>query len=67
MITDAQIGAQMGWKGPGAYSAAAMRKVRALVDASAAAEREACAKSVEALQHGNVTTCAAAIRARGEA
>lgn len=30
----------------------------------AAAEREACAAAVEALVHGNVTTCAAAIRAR---
>ena len=31
----------------------------------AAAEREACAKSVEDMEHGNVRTCAAAIRARG--
>ena len=30
-----------------------------------AAEREACAKTVEAMVHGNVRTCAAAIRARG--
>lgn len=30
-----------------------------------AAEREACAKSVEGMEHGNVRTCAAAIRARG--
>ena len=31
----------------------------------AAAEREACAKAVEDMEHGNVRTCAAAIRARG--
>ena len=31
----------------------------------AAAEREACAKAVEDMVHGNVKTCAAAIRARG--
>ena len=31
----------------------------------AAAEREACAKAVEDMAHGNVKTCAAAIRARG--
>ena len=31
----------------------------------AAAEREACAKTVEDMEHGNVRTCAAAIRARG--
>ena len=30
----------------------------------AAAEREACAKTVEDMEHGNVRTCAAAIRAR---
>ena len=33
----------------------------------AAAEREACAKAVEDMVHGNVKTCAAAIRARGNA
>ena len=33
----------------------------------AAAEREACAKAVEDMEHGNVKTCAAAIRARGNA
>lgn len=33
----------------------------------AAAEREACAKAVEDMEHGNVRTCAAAIRARGNA
>ena len=31
----------------------------------AAAEREECAKAVEDMVHGNVKTCAAAIRARG--
>ena len=31
-----------------------------------AAEREACEKSVIALVHGNVTTCAAAIRQRSQ-
>ena len=33
----------------------------------AAAEREACAKTVEDMEHGNVRTCAAAIRARSNA
>ena len=32
----------------------------------AAAEREECAKAIEDMVHGNVKTCAAAIRARGE-
>ena len=32
---------------------------------SQAREREACAKAVEDMVHGNVKTCAAAIRARG--
>lgn len=36
-------------------------------DRAAAAEREACIKTVEGLVHGNVKTCAAAIRARGDA
>ena len=45
----------------GAMSIHALERFSALV---AAAEREACAKTVEAMVHGNVRTCAASIRAR---
>ena len=40
---------------------------RRIADMAADKEREACAKSVEDMEHGNVRTCAAAIRARGQA
>ena len=40
---------------------------RYIADMAADKEREACAKAVEDMVHGNVKTCAAAIRARGEA
>ena len=40
---------------------------RVIAEMSSAAEREACAKAIEDMVHGNVKTCAAAIRARGNA
>ena len=40
---------------------------RCIADMAADKEREACAKAVEDMVHGNVKTCAAAIRARGNA
>ena len=40
---------------------------RYIADMAADKAREACAKAVEDMVHGNVKTCAAAIRARGEA
>ena len=39
---------------------------RHIVDMATSKEREACAKAIEDMVHGNVKTCAAAIRARGE-
>ena len=44
-MTDAEIAGLMGWRGPGAYTATAMRKVKAIIAAAEAAEREACAKA----------------------
>ena len=38
---------------------------RCIADMAADKEREACAKAVEDMVHGNVKTCSAAIRARG--
>ncbi len=48
------------------FTPKALERFAALVVAAAvAAEREACALDIEAMEHGNVRTCAAAIRARG--
>jgi hypothetical protein len=52
-----------GWTEPHRWGAAEIERFAALV---AAQEREACIKAVEKVgQHGIVTQCAAAIRARG--
>lgn len=75
-MTDAEIASRMGWKGPGSYSATAMRKVRALMDAAVADEGEACAKVCDAIRAhlskdrhwekaiGPLETAAEAIRGR---
>ena len=46
-MSDAEIAGHMGWKGPGAYSAAAMRRARTMINAAVATEREACAQVCE--------------------
>ena len=49
------------------YMFAKPDRLKHFAELVAAAEREACAKAVEDMVHGNVKTCAAAIRARGNA
>ena len=43
-MTDAEIAGYMGWRGPGAYTKATMRKVKAVIAEAVAREREACAQ-----------------------
>ena len=40
-ITDAEIAGYMGWRGPGAYTEASLRKIRQIVDHAVRAERAA--------------------------
>lgn len=40
-ITDAEIAGHMGWRGPGAYTEASLRKIRGIVDHVLRAERAA--------------------------
>lgn len=83
MITDAEIAGTMGWRGPGAYTEASMRKIRELVATAVHRERAACAaicdqKSAEYLarsprrQHSQgagivASICAEEIRRRSAA
>ncbi len=62
-ITNAEIASYMGWRGPGAYTVHAMRKVRAAIEHAVRQEREACAKDVHFADNG--TEAAEIIRARG--
>jgi hypothetical protein len=41
VLSDAEIAGMMNWKGPGAYTAGAMRKVKAIAEEAARREREA--------------------------
>ena len=41
VLTDAEIAGMMNWKGPGAYTTGAMRKVKAIVEEAARRERAA--------------------------
>lgn len=78
-MTDAEIAGIMGWRGPGAYSAAAMRKVRRCIDQAVREEREACARTcMDRGERNRVAAgkpngdrdefyCADDIRERGEA
>lgn len=43
MLTDAEIAGFMDWRGPGAYTAHKMRKVKAAIAEAVAREREECA------------------------
>jgi len=67
-MTDAEIAGHMNWSGPGAYTQHAMRRVKRMLEAAIAAEREACAKACEdhlAYPSLGPKDCAHAIRARG--
>ena len=68
-MTQDEINEVMGWplNTTDADHDSLVYRVNALVQSAVALEREACAKSVEDMVHGNVKTCAAAIRARGNA
>ncbi len=46
-MTDAEIAGYMGWRGPGAYTAATLRKIKRVVAEAENKEREACAKLCE--------------------
>jgi hypothetical protein len=46
-LTEAEIAGLMNWRGPGAYTAGAMRRVKAVVAEAVKREREACAQLCE--------------------
>ena len=46
-ITDAEIAGHMGWRGPGAYTEASLRKIRGIVDHVLRAERAAASEMQE--------------------
>lgn len=75
MLTDAEIAGYMGWRGPGAHTERAMRKVKAAMLEAVAREREACAKLCDEITLGDIGSdsywydkgtiaCAEAIRER---
>ena len=76
-LSGGEIAGFMNWRGPGAYTAHAERRVVRLIAEAVRREREACAKVCEALVSPSrlsdpgrswitgTTDCAAAIRARG--
>lgn len=69
-LSAAEIAGFMNWRGPGAYTAHAERRVRRLVAEAVRREREACAdvaENAEPDDNGRLSRedIAAAIRARG--
>ena len=67
-MTDAEIAGYMGWRGPGAYTAASMRKIKHVIAEAENREREACALIVCPVPHveeeRECSDIAAAIRMR---
>jgi hypothetical protein len=60
MMTEAEIAGYMNWRGPGAYTAATMKRVQAAIAEAVRREREACAlmfekEASEWEAHGNKT------------
>jgi hypothetical protein len=43
-MTDAEIAGYMNWRGPGAYTAHAMKRIKRIIEEVQIREREACAK-----------------------
>ena len=43
-MTDAEIAGCMNWRGPGAYTAHAMKRIKRIIEEVKSREREACAK-----------------------
>ena len=66
-LSGAEIAGFMNWRGPGAYTAHAGRRVVRLIAEAVRREREACAQVCEDDDHEHETgaCCAVAIRARG--
>lgn len=52
-MTDAEIAGIMGWRGPGAYTAASMRKVKSIVENAKGEEREALRAEFDAYKEGS--------------
>lgn len=46
-MTDAEIAGHMNWRGPGAYTHHAMKRIKKIIAEVQAREREACAKVCE--------------------
>ena len=70
-LSAAEIAGFMNWRGPGAYTVHAERRIRRLVAEAVQREREACAKVADDSEPDDngrlsVQDIAAAIRARGE-
>lgn len=78
-MTDAEIAGYMNWRGPGAYTAHHMKRIKRIIEEVQRREREACAKVCDTMAtpetsrdaqhdfHWAAGCCAAAIRARGQA
>lgn len=47
-MTDAEIAGYMNWRGPGAYTAHHMKRIKRIIEEVQRREREACAKVCEA-------------------
>ena len=43
-MTDAEIAGYMNWRGPGAYTAHAMKRIKRIIEEVQSRERESCAK-----------------------
>ena len=43
-MTDAEIEGYMNWRGPGAYTAHAMKRIKRIIEEVKSRERESCAK-----------------------
>lgn len=52
-MTDAEIAGYMGWRGPGAYTAATLRKIKRVVAEAENKEREACAKLIDKIGYSH--------------
>jgi hypothetical protein len=63
-ISDAEIAGIMGWRGPGAYTEATLRKIRRVVEHAIAADRRA--REVTVTNYGNpVDKCGSPLAAQG--
>ena len=49
-MTDAEIAGHMNWRGPGAYTAHAMKRIKRIIEEVQSRERESCAKLCDEMQ-----------------